>query len=114
MSQISHKVSDGCVPSVPSAMTSIARSFWAGLQRGGVGYSRIPAPRRERWSSRGCRRQAIGLVVAGQRLTMGGPDWHWGLSNIGQHKLLLWLEPWGEEFEVEGRSTVTLKVSNPQ
>jgi len=45
---------------------------------------------------------------------MGGPDWHWGLSNIGQHKLLLWLEPWGEEFEVEGRSTVTLKVSNPQ
>jgi hypothetical protein len=40
-------------------------------------------------------------------------DWQWGISNIGAGKLLIWLEPWAEEFDVESRSTATLRVSNP-
>jgi hypothetical protein len=40
-------------------------------------------------------------------------DWQWGISNIGAGKLLIWLEPWAEEFDIESRSTATLRVSNP-
>lgn len=36
---------------------------------------------------------------------------HWSLSNPGPDKLLVWLEPWAEEFEVPVRSTVTLTAS---
>ena len=39
-------------------------------------------------------------------------DSHWSLSNPGPNKLLIWLEPWGEEFEVPARSTVAVAVTN--
>ena len=41
-------------------------------------------------------------------------DWHWGVSNAGPSKLLLWLEPWAEEFEVSNRSTLTLQIMGSQ
>lgn len=39
-------------------------------------------------------------------------DWHWAVSNQGPRTLLVWLEPWGEEFEVPIRSSLTMKVMN--
>jgi hypothetical protein len=39
--------------------------------------------------------------------------WHWGVSNISAGELLLWLEPWAEEYAVSSRSTLTLKIINP-
>lgn len=38
-------------------------------------------------------------------------DGQWGLSNPGPETLLVWLEPWAEEFEVPVRSTVTMKAA---
>jgi len=37
-------------------------------------------------------------------------DWHWGLSNIGEGALRIWLEPWAEEYWVSSRSTLTVKI----
>jgi hypothetical protein len=42
---------------------------------------------------------------------MTGVNRLWGLSNPGPDTLLIWLEPWAEEFEVPVRSTVILKAS---
>ena len=39
-------------------------------------------------------------------------DHQWSLSNPGPDNLLVWLEPWAEEFEVPVRSTVTLSASS--
>ena len=39
-------------------------------------------------------------------------DWEWGVSNSGPGILLIWLEPWAEEFEVPLRSTLTMKIIN--
>lgn len=39
-------------------------------------------------------------------------DRQWSLSNPGPDKLLVWLEPWAEEFEVPARSTIALSVSS--
>jgi hypothetical protein len=36
----------------------------------------------------------------------------WSLSNPGPDNLLIWLEPWAEEFEIPPRSTVTFKSPN--
>jgi len=41
---------------------------------------------------------------------MTSDDRQWGLSNPGPGTLLLWLEPWAEEFEIPARSTVILKA----
>lgn len=38
-------------------------------------------------------------------------DSQWGLSNPGPETLLVWLEPWAEEFEVPVRSTITMKAA---
>jgi hypothetical protein len=38
-------------------------------------------------------------------------DCQWSLSNPGPDKLVLWLEPWAEEFEVPVRSTIALSTS---
>ncbi|EIZ80660.1 hypothetical protein WSK_0633 [Novosphingobium sp. Rr 2-17] len=38
-------------------------------------------------------------------------DYDWGLSNPGPDQLMVWLEPWAEEFVVPVRSTVALKAS---
>ena len=35
-------------------------------------------------------------------------DHRWGLSNPGPDTLLVWLEPWAEEFAVPVRSTITM------
>ncbi|WP_153039505.1 hypothetical protein [Sphingobium yanoikuyae] len=35
----------------------------------------------------------------------------WSLSNPGPDALLVWLEPWCDEFEVPVRSVITLKTS---
>lgn len=43
---------------------------------------------------------------------MSDPQWHWGVSNPGPDRLLIWLEPWAEEFEVPVRSTLTVTVIN--
>ena len=42
---------------------------------------------------------------------MTGVDNEWGLSNVGPEDLLIWLEPWAEEFVVSARSTVILRPS---
>jgi hypothetical protein len=42
---------------------------------------------------------------------MSGIDWNWGVSNKGPGPLLVWLEPWAEEFEVPVGSTITMHVS---
>ena len=42
---------------------------------------------------------------------MTDADCHWSLSNPGPDKLIVWLEPWAEEFDVPVRSTVKLKSS---
>lgn len=39
-------------------------------------------------------------------------DRQWSLSNPGPHRLLVWLEPWAEEFEVPPRSTIALSASS--
>jgi hypothetical protein len=39
---------------------------------------------------------------------MTTPDRQWGFSNPGPGTVLLWLEPWAEEFEIPARSTVIL------
>ena len=36
-------------------------------------------------------------------------DNQWSLSNPGRDELLVWLEPWAEEFVVPARSTVAMK-----
>jgi hypothetical protein len=41
---------------------------------------------------------------------MMGTDQEWSLCNPGPDTLLVWLEPWCDEFEVPARSTVTLKT----
>lgn len=38
-------------------------------------------------------------------------DHEWELCNPGPDVLLVWLEPWCDEFEVPVRSTITLKTS---
>lgn len=38
-------------------------------------------------------------------------NWDWALSNLGPQPLLLWLEPWAEEFEVPFRSTIALSFA---
>lgn len=35
----------------------------------------------------------------------------WSLSNPGPDKLLVWLEPWAEEFEVPAGSTIALRAA---
>jgi hypothetical protein len=40
---------------------------------------------------------------------MPNADRQWALSNPGPLALLLWLEPWAEEFDVPARSTVMLR-----
>lgn len=35
-------------------------------------------------------------------------DCEWGFSNPGPGTILLWLEPWADEFEIPARSTVIL------
>jgi hypothetical protein len=40
---------------------------------------------------------------------MTSVDRNWGLCNPGPGTILLWLEPWAEEFEIPARSTVTLQ-----
>lgn len=35
----------------------------------------------------------------------------WSLSNLGPAVLLVWLEPWAEEFEIPARSIITLRNS---
>ena len=42
---------------------------------------------------------------------MTDAGWHGGVSNAGPDELLVWLEPWAEEFGVAVRSTITLTVS---
>lgn len=39
-------------------------------------------------------------------------DRQWSLSNPGPDKLLVWLEPWAEEFEVPAQSTLALSMPN--
>jgi hypothetical protein len=41
---------------------------------------------------------------------MTATDHEWSLCNLGPDTLLVWLEPWCDEFEVPARSTVTLKT----
>ncbi len=36
-------------------------------------------------------------------------DNQWSLSNLGRDELLVWLEPWAEEFVVPARSTITMR-----
>jgi hypothetical protein len=43
--------------------------------------------------------------------SMADVDRQWSLSNPGPDRLLVWLEPWAEEFEVPARSTIALSVS---
>jgi hypothetical protein len=43
--------------------------------------------------------------------TMTDLDRQWSLSNPGPNNLLVWLEPWAEEFEVPVGSTITLRAS---
>ncbi len=43
---------------------------------------------------------------------MAKVDWHWALTNVGPDKLLVWLEPWAEEFEVPARSTISLSFNS--
>ena len=38
-------------------------------------------------------------------------NWFWGVSNSGEADLIVWLEPWAEEFEVQNRSTLTVQVT---
>ena len=38
-------------------------------------------------------------------------NWFWGISNNGEADLVVWLEPWAEEFEVRSRSTLTVNVT---
>lgn len=42
---------------------------------------------------------------------MDAPDNHWSLSNTGPDTLLVWLEPWAEEFVVPAGSTVAMRLS---
>ena len=42
---------------------------------------------------------------------MSDSDWDWAVSSVGPRKLLVWLEPWAEEFEVPARSTIALSFS---
>lgn len=39
-------------------------------------------------------------------------DNQWSLFNSGSNALLLWLEPWAEEFVVPARSTVSMRPAN--
>lgn len=39
-------------------------------------------------------------------------DCDWSLSNPGPDELLVWLEPWAEEFMIPVESTVALKASS--
>jgi hypothetical protein len=43
---------------------------------------------------------------------MAKVDWHWAVTNVGPDKLLVWLEPWAEEFEVPVRSTIALSFNS--
>ena len=43
--------------------------------------------------------------------SMTATDYQWSLCNPGPETLLVWLEPWCEEFEVPVRSTITMKPS---
>lgn len=40
---------------------------------------------------------------------MAEPDNQWSLSNLGRDELLVWLEPWAEEFVVPARSTIAMR-----
>lgn len=40
---------------------------------------------------------------------MAEPDNQWSLSNPGRDELLVWLEPWAEEFVVPARSTIAMR-----
>jgi len=40
---------------------------------------------------------------------MAEPDNQWSLSNPGPDELLVWLEPWAEEFVVPARSTIAMR-----
>jgi hypothetical protein len=37
-------------------------------------------------------------------------DYDWSLSNPGPDELIVWLEPWAEEFVVPPRSTIALRA----
>jgi hypothetical protein len=43
---------------------------------------------------------------------MTDSGWHWAVSNAGPETLLVWLEPWAEEFEVPPRSTLALRFNS--
>ena len=38
-------------------------------------------------------------------------DNQWSLSNLGRDELLVWLEPWADEFVVPARSTIAMRPS---
>ena len=42
---------------------------------------------------------------------MSDTDWLWSVSSIAPHKLLIWLEPWAEEFEVPAGSAIELRFA---
>jgi hypothetical protein len=45
-------------------------------------------------------------------IAMADLDNHWSLSNSGRDELLVWLEPWADEFAVPTRSTVVMRPSS--
>ncbi len=49
------------------------------------------------------------LVQSGMLIAMADLDDQWSISNAGCDELLVWLEPWAEEFVVPTRSTVAMK-----
>ena len=52
---------------------------------------------------------ALRTLVSSEMLAfMTDLDRRWSLSNPGPEKLLVWLEPWADEFEVQARSTITM------
>jgi hypothetical protein len=45
-------------------------------------------------------------------IAMAELDNQWSLSNPGRDELLVWLEPWAEEFVVPARSTIAMRPSS--
>lgn len=55
---------------------------------------------------------ALRMFAPSEMLTsMTDADNQWGLSNLGPENLLVWLEPWAEEFVIPARSNIVLKPS---
>lgn len=45
-------------------------------------------------------------------IAMADLDYQWSLSNPGRDAILVWLEPWAEEFVVPARSTVAMRPAS--